>query len=300
MKKLGIFITCSIALCGCNSNDIKYDATGTFEATEVTVSAEENGRIEWLKADEGSSVTVNLSMGQLDTTQLFLKRCQLQTNRKAVISKRPDYNKQIAALEQEIATAEKEQNRVSNLLKDGAANRKQLDDWDAKVKLLKRQLTALQSNLRNDLNSISEQGDAVTIEVAQVNDRLRKCHIQAPITGKVLARYAEAGEYATIGKPLFKLADMQNIFLRAYITSLQLNQVKVGDRVTVYADYGDDTRQKYNGTVEWIADNAEFTPKNILTKDERANQVYAVKIAVKNDGKIKLGMYGGVLLTPPQ
>ena len=183
---------------------------------------------------------------------------------------------------------------MENLLKANAANQKQLDDWDSQLSVLQRQLDAQVSSLQNSTASLNEQSSSVAIQVAQVEDQLRKCHILAPISGTVLSKYAEPGELATTGKPLFKIADVGNMYLRAYITSAQLTTVKLGDEVKVFADFGGENRKEYTGTVTRIADEAEFTPKTILTKDERANQVYAVKIAVRNEGTIKIGMYGEV------
>ena len=190
--------------------------------------------------------------------------------------------------------AEYEKKRVENLLAAGAANQKQLDDWDAQVKLLERQLVAQESSLQNSTNSLIEQGNSVAIQVAQMEDQLAKCHVQSPIEGTVLAKYAEAGELAAVGKPLFKVAEIGRMYLRAYITSEQLSQVKLGDKVTVYSDYGNSEQKAYTGVITWISERSEFTPKTILTKNERANLVYAVKIAVENDGALKIGMYGGV------
>ena len=213
---------------------------------------------------------------------------------KSFESQRPDIRKQIAATKEEIATAERERDRVESLLKANAANRKQLDDWNARLAVLNKQLEAQISTLNNSTASLNEQSSSVAIQMAQIDDQLAKCHITAPIDGTVLAKYAEPGELAVTGKPLFKIADMQHVFLRAYITSSQLSDVKLGNKVKVMADYGDGNLKSYDGTVTWIADQAEFTPKTILTDDERANQVYAVKIAVNNDGGIKIGMYGKV------
>lgn len=156
------------------------------------------------------------------------------------------------------------------------------------------QLVAQESSLRNSTNSLTEQGNSVAIQIAQVDDQLNKCHILSPIDGTVLAKYAEAGELATVGKPLFKVGELDRMYLRAYITSEQLSSLKLGDEVRVYADYGNSERKEYSGVLTWISDRSEFTPKTILTKNERANLVYAVKIAIKNDGLLKIGMYGGV------
>lgn len=185
---------------------------------------------------------------------------------KSVESQRPDLAKQIAATKQQITTAQREKKRVENLLAAGAANQKQLDDWDAQVTLLQRQLIAQESSLMKSTNSLTEQGNSVGIQVAQVEDQLNKCHIQSPIEGTVLAKYAEAGELASVGKPLFKVGEVDRMYLRAYVTSEQLSQVKLGDEVTVYSDYGNSEQKAYPGVVTWISDRSEFTPKTILTK----------------------------------
>lgn len=281
-------------LSACGNGTPDYDATGTFEATEVIVSAEAAGKLLNLDIEEGKRLQTGEEIGLVDTLQLYLKKLQLEANMKSVESQRPDLAKQIAATKQQIATAEREKKRVENLLTAGAANQKQLDDWDAQVKLLERQLAAQESSLLNSTNSLTEQGNSVTIQVAQVKDQLNKCHIQSPIEGTVLAKYAEAGELAAVGKPLFKVAEIGRMYLRAYITSEQLSQVKLGDKVTVYSDYGNSEQKAYTGVITWISERSEFTPKTILTKNERANLVYAVKIAVENDGALKIGMYGGV------
>ena len=287
MTKIGMCGIALIMLSACGKGVPNYDATGTFEATEVIVSAEAAGKLLRLEVEEGTRLKAGEEIGLVDTVQIYLKKLQLEASMKSVESQRPDLAKQIAATRQQIVTAE-------NLLAAGAANQKQLDDWDAQVKLLERQLIAQQSSLQNSTNSLTEQGNSVAIQVAQVEDQLAKCHIQSPIEGTVLAKYAEAGELAAIGKPLFKVAEVDRMYLRAYITSEQLSQVKLGDKVTVFADYGNSEQKAYPGVVTWISDRSEFTPKTILTKNERANLVYAVKIAVKNDGALKIGMYGGV------
>lgn len=295
IKLIGTLLSL-IALSACGSGTPKYDATGTFETTEVLVSAEASGRLLRFDIEEGTNLEAGQNIGLIDTVQLYLKKLQLQASMKSVESQRPDFNKQIAAIKQQIATAEREKQRVENLLKAGAANQKQLDDWDAQLALLNRQLVAQKSSLQNSTTSLTEQGSSVGIQVAQVEDQLSKCYITSPISGIVLTKYAEAGELAAVGKPLFKVADMQRMYLRAYITSAQLSGVKLGQQVTVYSDYGTDEHREYPGVVTWISDRSEFTPKTILTKDERANLVYAVKIAVENDGFLKIGMYGGLRL----
>lgn len=289
-----LFSIALLAACGRGGDE--YDATGAFEATEVTVSAEAAGRLLNFNAEEGTVLHAGNQIGLIDTVQLNLKKLQLEASMKSVQSQRPDLNKQVAATKQQIATAEREKRRVENLLKAGAANQKQLDDRNSELAVLRKQLSAQTSSLQNSLQSLTEQGSSVGIQVAQVIDQLEKCHIVSPIDGTVLAKYTEAGELATIGKPLFKIADMEHIYLRAYITSAQLAEVKLGNKVTVFSDYGEDIRKEYQGTITWISSRSEFTPKTIQTKDERANLVYAVKVAVKNDGNLKIGMYGGLKL----
>lgn len=294
MIKIGVWGVTLLLMSACGNRLSDYDATGTFEATEVIVSAEASGKILQLKVEEGTRLKVGEEVGRVDTVQLYLKKLQLEANMKSVESQRPDLAKQIAATKQQIATAQREKRRVENLLAAGAANQKQLDDWEAQVALLERQLVAQESSLRNSTNSLTEQGNSVAIQIAQVDDQLNKCHILSPIDGTVLAKYAEAGELATVGKPLFKVGELDRMYLRAYITSEQLSSLKLGDGVRVYADYGNSERKEYSGVLTWISDRSEFTPKTILTKNERANLVYAVKIAIKNDGLLKIGMYGGV------
>lgn len=287
-------IVLAIGLMGCQRNTENFDATGTFEATEVIVSAEASGKLIHFRADEGVQLTCGEEVGLIDTVQLHLQKMQLLANRKSVDTQRPDIGKQIAATRQQIAKAEQEKSRVERLLQSNAANRKQWDDWNAEIALLNKQLEAQLSTLQKSTASLNEQSASVAIQVAQVEDKLQKSRIISPISGTVLAKYAEAGELASVGKPLFKIADVENMYLRAYITSKQLAEVKLGQQVTLYADFGDGERKTFEGMVTWISDKAEFTPKTILTDDERANQVYAIKIAFRNDGTAKIGMYGEV------
>lgn len=297
MKKI---IICTAALAflvsSCGSSDKEFDATGIFEATEVTVSAEATGQLMVFDVTEGSRVNADRQVGLIDTVQLQLKAEQVGATRESFANQRPNVQAQIAATRQQLAKAQLEQTRTAALLKDGAATRKQMDDADNAVRVLKSQLEAQVSMLNNSTRSLNSQMSGADIQRYQVLDQLKKCHITSPITGTILEKYAERGEFAVIGKPLFKVADVDQMYLRAYITSAQLAKVKVGQRVKVFSDYGTDTRKSYDGTVTWISSRAEFTPKTILTDDERADLVYAVKIAVKNDGYIKIGMYGEVKL----
>ena len=288
--------TLALFVAACGSNDKEYDATGIFEATEVTVSAEVTGRLMVLNLTEGTAVKARQQVGLIDTVQLQLKAKQVGASREVLAYQRPNVQAQIAALQQQINKALIEQRRTEALLKDGAATSKQLDDAQNAVAVLQKQLQGQLSLLQNSTRSLNSQMSAADIQRYEVLNQLEKCHIKSPITGTVLEKYAEEGEFATIGRPLFKVADTRNMTLRAYITSTQLAKVRVGQRVKVFADYGNNTQHTYEGTVTWISPKAEFTPKSILTNDERADQVYAVKVSVKNNGYIKIGMYGEMKL----
>lgn len=285
-----------ILMPACHDDNGEYDASGVFEATEVIVSAETNGKIIHFDLTEGQNIDTKGAIGYIDTTQLHLSKMQLLTNVKAVKSRYTDVPKQIAAIRQQIATQKNEQKRFENLVRSNAANQKQLDDINAQVLVLEKQLAAQTETLESSNKGISEQSSGIGIQVAQLDDQIQKSIIKSPIKGTVLSKYAEAGELAVMGKALFKVADMDNIFLRAYITASQLTQMKVGQQVKVYADFGEKDMKEYAGTITWISDKSEFTPKTIQTRDERANLVYAVKIAVKNDGYLKKGMYGELKL----
>lgn len=295
MKRIHLLLFLGVGLwIGCTDSQTDFDATGTFEATEVTVSAEESGKLLEFRADEGQVFQAGEDVALIDTLQLSLQRQALLANKSALDQQRPDIRTQIAMLQQQLETAQKEKARVENLLKVNAANKKQLDDWNAQISLLNRQLDARKSDLTHHTASLNEQSSAVCIQVLQMEDRLNKCRVTSPISGTVLAKYAEQGEITSYGKPLFKIADTKNMFLRTYVTAAQLASLKLGQEVTLYADFGDEVYKSYPGKVVWISDQAEFTPKTILTDDERAVQVYAVKIAFQNDGGAKIGMYGKV------
>ncbi len=296
INKTLLIMTALTSLSSCGEKEKLYDATGVFEATEITVSAEQNGTLLQFDVNEGERVGHDQQVGLIDTVQLYLKARQIGATKLVYASQRPDMAKQVAATRQQLAKAQEEYNRFTELVKEGAANRKSLDDARSQVQVLKRQLEAQLSSLSTSTNSLNAQMNTTDVQKLQVADQLRKCHIRTPVAGTVLEKYAERGEYATTGKPLFKIADIDNMYLRAYLTSAQLKNVKIGQRVKVYADYGDKEKKEYQGKITWISSKAEFTPKTILTEDERANLVYAVKIAVKNDGYIKIGMYGEVKL----
>ena len=234
-------------------------------------------------------------LGCIDTVQLYLTRMQLLKTSESVLSNRPDIDAQLKAMYEQLKTLEKEESRLSSLLADGAATRKQMDDLQSQISVLKLRIDAQESALENSVSSLDAQNSGIEMQIAQVDDQLSKCRIKSPVSGTVLTKYAAAGEFASVGKPLFKVADLDHVFLRAYVTSAQLSELSLGRQVRVYSDYGRGYSKEYAGTVSWISDRSEFTPKNIQTEDERKNLVYAVKITVENDGLIKLGMYGGVI-----
>lgn len=282
-----------ISFTSCQKSEDDFDAAGTFEATEITVSSEVMGKILTFEIQEGDLVDENQQVGIIDSVQLYLKKLQLEANQKSLQSRRPDVQKQIAALEQQISTAKFERKRVENLVNANAMNTKQLDDVNAQIKLLESQLSASKSTLKTTIDGIKGDDNALDIQVKQIEDQLVKCRITSPIKGVVLVKYSEKGELTNPGKALFKVADISNMTLRAYITSDQLTQIKLGQKVKVMADFGENQKE-YNGVVSWISSKSEFTPKTIETKDERANLVYATKINVQNDGYLKIGMYGNV------
>ncbi len=354
MKHYILFVMCAtlMLVCSCSQNEKDYDATGVFEATEVTVSAESAGTLQHFILAEGTFLRGDSLVGSIDDTHLQLQKQQLSTNyeqlnasadqlssstdqlsanhqqlaanKAATESRILDLEKQLASTAQQIANLQGEQQRFSELVRDGAVARKQLDDINYQIRILEKQLVATREQLQSANRSLAQQAAAIDaqmqgvdaqregvmaqrrgvaaqrhrldVQQGQIDNQLSHTRIKAPFSGMVLEKYVEQGEFVNVGKPLFKIADMENMFLRAYITSSQLQKVKVGQSVKVYASYGNGQRKEYQGHISWIAQKAEFTPKSIVTDDERANLVYAVKIAVKNDGFLKIGMYGEVKL----
>lgn len=291
---LTIMASSSLFLLSCSNGDEDYDATGSFEAMEVIVSSQATGRILELNVNEGEQLQAGQVVGRIDSTQLYLQKMSLLANAKGIRAQQPDIRKQTAAIQEQIKTLEREKVRVERLIAANAANRKQLDDIESQMEVLRSQLSAQTSTLRKSSENISAQSSTLDIQVAQLDDQLEKTRISSPISGTVLNRYAEAGELATMGTPLFKIADIRTLFLRAYVTNDQLARIRLNDEVTVRIDDGEGGMRSYNGRVSWISDKSEFTPKTIQTKNERANLVYALKIAVPNDGFLKIGMYGEV------
>ena len=296
LQKMMILAGAALVMAACGGNEKDYDATGTFEATETTVFAEQSGALLTFDVNEGDMIEAACQVGLIDTTQTWLKMMQTDATKAVYQSQKPDMERQIAATRQQLAKARQDEQRYRELVADGAAPSKMLDDATSQVKVLQKQLDAQISSLNTQLSTLNAQLSTADVQKEQLRDMLRKCHIVTPTKGTVLEKYVERGEFVSVGKPLFKMADTEAMFLRAYVTSAQLHNIRIGQQVNVFADYGDGQRKAYDGTVSWISSRSEFTPKTILTDDERADLVYAVKVAIRNDGFVKIGMYGEVKL----
>jgi len=294
MKNFTLFLSLIILFFACSSIKNNYDASGMFEATEVIVSAETTGKIVTLNMIEGQKVELSDLLGLIDTTQLYLQKVQLLQSKKQTGARKQDVSIQLASLEEQLAYQQQEKVRVEKLIAAKAGNTKQLDDITAQILILEKQIIASKENLEKNNQGVFDNTGLIDAQIDAINDQLSKAYIKTPISGTILLKYAEAGEITIMGRPLFKVADLENLYLRAYITSAQLTQIKLNQQVKVFSDFGEKERREYEGIITWISSEAEFTPKTIQTKDERANLVYAIKILVKNDGYLKIGMYGEI------
>jgi len=296
MKRKYIIIPLLIVLGlnACDDSGIRHDASGSFEAVETIISAEANGKILQLNMEEGQELSAGQTLGFIDSTQLYARKLQLLQSKKAILSGRPQAGIQTEALKKEMANAVLDRDRIENLVKGGVATQKQLDDANAKVTTLHARIDAQESSLHTTTLSLNEQAATVDAQLTELNDQLKKSVITNPLKGTVLSKYAEQFEMTAPGRPLYKIADLSEIILRAYITGDQLSQVKIDQKVKVYTDNGKGDFKEGEGVITWINDKAEFTPKTIQTKNERANLVYAIKVKVHNDGTYKIGMYGEV------
>jgi len=293
--KLLYLLIAFVLLMSCHNSEEEFDASGSFEAVETILSAQANGQILTLNVREGEQLEAGQTAGYIDSTQLHINKMQLMQNKKAILSGRPQEEIQTESLKKQLDNALLDRNRTEKLVKGGVASQKQLDDANAKVATLQSQIKAQESSLETTTGSITEQGNTVEVQVQGVKDQLNKCAIINPVKGTVLAKYAEQYEMAVIGKPLYKIANIDTLNLRAYITGSQLSQIKMGQKVKVRTDQGEKKYKEYAGDIIWISDKAEFSPKTIPTKNERANLVYAIKVRVKNDSYLKIGMYGEVI-----
>lgn len=274
-----------ITLISCNNSNEKADGYGNFEATEITISAENNGKLMQFSIEEGQTIKSNTIVGYIDTIPIHLKKQQLVVSKNVIADKSKGVLSQISVLKAQLKTAEISKNRIKNLLKENAGTQKQLDDINGKIDVIKQQIRSIQiqnSSVINELYSLD-------IQIQQLEDQLQKSIIKNPINGTVLTKYTEPNEITSFGKPLYKIANLTTLKLRVYVSETQLSNLKIGEEVTVKID-SDETMKNYSGTISWIASEAEFTPKIIQTKEERVNLVYAVKIDVKNNGSLKIGM----------
>ncbi|MDR2584858.1 MAG: HlyD family efflux transporter periplasmic adaptor subunit [Prevotellaceae bacterium] len=289
-----LFALTLFSACGNRSN--KADACGVFEATEVLVSAQASGQILAFSLSEGMKLCAGVQIGYIDTIQLHLKKQQIKATMDGLKSRQTNIPKQIAAINEQIAIQKSELVRFQNLVNSQAATQKQVDDINSQIKILEKQLAAQAELLENNNTALSQERIALEAQWAQIEDQIQKSLISSPINGTVLAQYAQPGELVIHGKALFKIADMDQIVLRAYITSDKITQMKIGQTVEVLADFGTKEQRNYQGIITYISPQSEFTPKNIQTRSERDNLVYAVKISIPNDGYLKIGMYGEVIL----
>lgn len=284
MKNIALLVL-AMFIISCNKNNEKADAYGNFEATEITVSSESNGKIEFLNLEEGDVVEKGKTVGLIDTLQLYYTKMQLIASQKTVSSKSGNVLSQKQVLQEQLKTAKIEQTRIKNMFSENAATKRQVDEINGKVKVIEEQIKGVGTQnapIKNEANSFS-------VQIEKINDQIKKCNLVNPIKGTVLTKYTEPNEVTTFGKPLYKIANLEEMNLRVYISETQLSSIKIGQQVKVKIDDFEQTKE-YIGNIIWISSQAEFTPKIIQTKEERANLVYAVKIRVKNDGSLKIGM----------
>lgn len=293
MKSGLVFAALALVAAGCGKN-IEYDACGQVDATQVTVSAENAGRVLSMAVEEGEVVTAGQLLGALDSVQTYLQIMELRERIAGSSSRLVDIKKQGQPNLSQLENLQSEYERYSKLLEGNATTRKQVDDLTDKIAVLKAQIAAQTQSWERGNASVRSEVQGYEIQLARLEDQLAKCRIVAPVSGTVLTRYAETGEFVTLGKPLFKVADLDQMYVRVYFSSAQLSGLKLNDTVTVIPDDGTASPKRIQGRVIWISEQSEFTPKNIQTRDERADLVYAVKVAVPNDGTLRLGMYAYV------
>lgn len=297
-----------ILITSCQNGKNEFDASGAFEAEETIISAQATGTVQNFNVEEGQTLETGQQVGSIDSIQLYLKKKQLEAQIRTIGSKTPEiaaqtgtYKKQIAVTESQINTLLVEKKRTENLLKVDAATPKQLDDINGQLDMLQKQLDVIRnqdiaqtSALSTQKSGLLSERSPLRIQVEQIEDQLAKCRVINPLKGMVLTKYIETNEMAVPGKPLYKIADLTGIIMRAYITGDQLSKIRLNQKIKVLVDDGADKYKEYEGLITWISNKAEFTPKTIQTKEERANMVYAIKAIVKNDGFLKIGMYGEV------
>ncbi|HTB30392.1 MAG TPA: HlyD family efflux transporter periplasmic adaptor subunit [Bacteroidia bacterium] len=296
MKVTSILTVATLVLIStsCHNSENDWDAAGAFESVETIVSTESSGTLMQFDVEEGQTLNKNQWIGYVDSAQLYFKKQQLQAQIASTTSQQPNIPVQVASLQSQLSEAEINQKRMENLVKANAATQQQLDDANTQVDMIKKQIEAQKSTLGIASTTIAKDVAPFQRQIDQIDDQLKKCKIINPIHGTVLTKYSENHEIVSPGKALYKIAETDTLILRAYITGSQLTNVKLGQAVKVRSDEGSNKYRDYSGTVYWISDKSEFTPKTIPTKDERADLVYAIKVRVINDGYLKIGMYGEV------
>jgi HlyD family secretion protein len=292
MKKIITFLILA-SLLSCSKNNDKADGYGNFEATEITISAEANGKIEYLKLEEGDILEPKIQVGLIDTTQLYFNKQQLIASKSTVYSKSKNVLSQIKVLQEQLKTTQIEKNRIQNMFAENAATKRQVDEIIGKVNVLNEQIKSVETQNAPIVSEVK----SIDVQIEKINDQIQKSKIINPIKGTVLAKYSEPNEVTAFGKPIYKIADISEMTLRIYVSETQLPQIKVGQNVAVKID-GENEMKSYQGTISWIASSAEFTPKIVQTKEERVNLVYAVKVKVKNDGSLKIGMPAEMWIAP--
>ena len=290
MKKI-LFTSLLVAVLSCKDKNNEADAYGNFEATEITVSAEANGKIEFLEIEEGNKITKNQIVGVIDTTQLHLNKLQLLASIETIYSKSTNVLSQRKVLGEQLKTAKMEQNRILSMYKESASTKRQVDEIDGKVSVIQEQMKSVETQNAPIVNEVK----SLEVQIKKIDDQIKKSKIENPVGGTVLTKFSEPNEITSYGKPLYKIADLSEMTLRVYFSETQLSSIKVGQEVAVSIDENDGTKS-YKGKISWISSSAEFTPKIIQTKEERVNLVYAVKVLVKNDGSLKIGMPAEVKL----
>jgi len=296
MKTLSFFtlILSMLFFSGCNNSDGESDAYGNFEATEVLISAESNGKLLEFILSEGDQLTVGQKIGLIDTIPLYLKKKQMFARIEALNTKTLDIPSQINVLIERKSVIEREKHRIENLFQEGAATRKQLDDINGELDVLNRELQATKERLETNNQGVLSEILPIERQIDEINDQITRSVIVNPVNGTVLTKYAEQYELVNFGKPLYHIADLSKMYLRAFIGGDYLSKIKLGQEVRIFIDSGKDDLKEYSGTISWISDKSEFTPKIVQTKEERVNLVYAIKVQVVNDGDIKIGMPGEV------
>ncbi|MEZ7884329.1 MAG: HlyD family efflux transporter periplasmic adaptor subunit [Bacteroidales bacterium] len=293
MKRTFIYLIIISSLATSCGNSKEFDATGNFESTEIIVSSEVIGKLITLNVNEGDLVKQDSVIGYVDSTQLFFQKERIIKSIDAVGAKMSDIPLQTASIKQQIKNLEIERHRAENLVNKNVGNQKQLDEINYQIEVLNKQLAAGVNTMSKANISISKERESLLSQIEVLNDQLSKTKIKSPISGTIITKYIQAGELLTIGKPIFKIADINEMILRVYLSADVMTKVKIGQNVKVFVDFGDESKE-YVGVISWISPKAEFTPKTIQTKDERENLVYAAKVIVKNDGFIKIGMFGEI------